>query len=399
MSTRKHIGVVMLILGVAAVCELLATILLGRELAPAAFGEFKFIHTIVILLSGVLVLGQNISLIRTLGNNAHTHYDWKSFIRRFALIAAGLGLFVLILIGFGYQLLARLPWMFVAFCLAVGIEFYSAVLRSQGRFRQSMLVTKMQPILFLGILAGLWLSQCLERWSWLLSGYVTAFAVAFGLAIWLLRRFPSGQNPLPPAAVKDGLWLFLITVSSVIMSQIDLFFIAKMLDYGQLAGYAAVNALTRGFELLAVAVWFVMMPLYAKDKSRSPVRDSLKALAAAAAMVVFYWFLGRPLLHWFFAGKFDFAAVLIGIFVASGVFKVIYNIPAGIISGRFPASLLRTFLWTNLAGIALNMAGNWVLIPRLGLTGAAYATLGSWVFRTVAAYAIVGRERAERAAA
>ncbi|MBN1586372.1 MAG: hypothetical protein JW937_02965 [Candidatus Omnitrophica bacterium] len=393
MSLKKKIGLVFVVFTAAAVCELLTTIILGRTLPADEFGRFKFIHTIVIVLASLLVFGQNIAIVRNVGKISPERYNWRRYVGLCLLISAVCGLFGVVWLGHYYGLSGAIPFVYLACVSAVGIEYYSSVLRAHEEYNTSVILSKIAPVVFfLGVLIIFYVLRR-PQFSVILSVYAAVFLSALLFGVFASGKIECGADPFPPGGVKDGVWLFLISLCFVVMGRVDQFFIAKMLGYEALAGYAAVIAAARGFELVAMALWFVLMPHYSKGHSRSLKSDTLKAGLVAAVLVGIYLMGGRLLLHVFFGGKFDHVMYLMNLFIIIGFFQVMHTIPSGIIDGRASTRFLRIFFMCCLFGILISIIGNAVLIPLWGLKGSAYSTMAAWAFRVVTAYIVVLKER------
>jgi O-antigen/teichoic acid export membrane protein len=389
MSLSKKVGHVFVIIGLAAICELLTTIVLGRNLMPSLFGKFKFIHTIVLMLSSIFIFGQNTTIIRLMSKEDYKQYDWKKFIKTCLMVSSAFGVIAILIIGVFYDLQKELIVIGLAVLAAMSVEFFSSILRSRLQYQKAIIISKAFSVIFFLTVAVLIYVVKTQDLGPILIGYAAVYllAVLFGLN-WL-KSFSCGQKPFPQKVIKQGILLFLITVSFTIMVQIDQFFIAKMLDYERLGGYTAVIAVTRGFDLLAMALWFVLMPQYSKQSTRPIGRDVLKVLTAGIMLVLVYVFVSKFLLDILFDGKFNYAEFLFKFFIAIGFLRIIYTIPSGIIAGRLSSNFLKVFLACCFLGIVINILGNLLLIPRWGLSGAACATLISWLFRVIAAYIII----------
>ncbi|HOW43231.1 MAG TPA: oligosaccharide flippase family protein [Candidatus Omnitrophota bacterium] len=392
-SLIQKVGSVSIILGVAAIAELLTNVILGRLLPPNLFGRFKFINTVVIMLSSLLLFGQNMAIIRVFNRENIKEYDWKKFIRSCLLFSSLFAAVGCIIVGLMYHLKKEMLFAYFAVVAAVGTEYYSALLRSQDRYSSSMLLSKTNSIFFSVCVAMMcFVFKIFSFWG-LIFVYTLIFFSTFVLGNLVTHRLPSGEKAVSARFVKEGIVLFFITFSYTVMVQVDQFFISKMLGFSKLADYVVVITVTRGFELVATALWFVMMPHYAKDNSRPIKNDSIKAGILAIVVCIGYLFAGQPLLHWFFKGRYDHSAHLLVFFIAAGFFRILYAIPAGIIGGRLPKNLLQLFLGTCILGIFFNLCLNFFLIPLWGLAGAALAALVSWVFRVVSAYYVVYKHK------
>ncbi len=389
---RFKIGSVLIILVIAAVAELLNTIILGRSLDPIMFGRFKFMNTIIIMLSSLLLFGQNMALMRILGRNNLNRYNWNKFIIYWLKVTAIFAAIACVSVGFYYKLNAEMFFVYFAVLSAVGIEYYSALLRANEKYVYSVILSKSTSMVFFLVLIFILCLLKMFSFFGLLFIYTSIFIVIFITANIVLKKSPCGKEDMPQRTVKDGLWLFLIAFSLIIMTQIDQFFITKMLGYEKLAHYVVIITLTRGFDLVSMALWFVLMPHYAKNYPRSIKNDSLKVMAVALIICIIYIIFGSLLLHIFFGGRYDDSIYLIKFFVLIGFLKIAYTIPSGIIGGRLPETHLKSFLVACVIVTIVNLIGNSLLIPSLGLMGAAISALVSWVLRVVLSYFVIFRK-------
>jgi O-antigen/teichoic acid export membrane protein len=266
------------------------------------------------------------------------------------------------------------------------------LLRARGSYAGAAVLSKSASAVFLvaalAVLYGLGLRQL----SAILPVYAAIVVAACLAGAWRVRRLASGAAPVPAQAVREGFWLFLISVSFVALVQLDQFFIVRMLGYEALAGYAAVATVTRGFEIISMALWLVLTPEYSRTRRRSIASDALKVGGIATLAAAAYAAAGRPLLHLFFAGRFDHAGALMGAFIVIGCLRILHTVPSGIIDGRLTGRGLRVFLASSVLGIAVTAGGHLLLIPRWGLLGAVYATMASWAFRVCIAYLMAWHE-------
>jgi O-antigen/teichoic acid export membrane protein len=396
MSLKKKVGSVFAFLLIAAVCELLTTIILGRQLTSEVFGKFKFIHTIVLLLWTLLVLGQNTTVIRTFSRQNFQVYDWRYFVTQCLKFSAFLGVLAAVGVAIIYGFWMESLFIFVAYIASVGIEFFSSVLRADQQYTRSILVSKAAPVIFFLFVLGLVGVFQMENFYGLLTLYTGVFLCALGFGFWSTRYIPAGTESVPFKKIKEGLWIFLIAITYSFLIRIDQFFIAKMLGYAQLGGYVAVISVTRGFELLAVALRFVLLPHYSQHVSRLPsstlVKDSVTVAVAAGGLFILYLIGGEILLHIFFDGKFDAFAYLLPFLIIIGFMRVMQAIPIGLISARFSSKALRSYFVVCCCVLVAQILGCLYFIPMWGLKGAVYATTGAWMVRTILGYGFILKE-------
>lgn len=392
-NLKKKVSSVFLILTVSAVAELLTNVMLGRALSVDMFGRFKFVVTVATALSLSLLFGQNTAIIKVLSKDDFGRFNWKKFLLSWIGLAGLIGIVAVGLIAHYYRLTYEVYFIYVAFITSIAAEYFSSVMRSRGSYNFSMFLSKSAAIGFCATIAVVFC--CFKGISFykLLAVYAVCSSIPVLIGIYATRFFENGHKDFPNRIIKEGLFLFLITVSYVILGQVDQFFIAKMLGYESLAGYSVMITICRGFDLISMALWFVLMPHYAKGAMRSVKSDSLKSGVLAGGMALFYVIAGGFLLHILFKGKFDGSLYLLKFFIVIGICKVLYAIPSGIIGGRLSAKYLKIFLWASLVGIVINILGNYFLIPIWGLSGSATATMVSWLFRVVVSYWLVRKEQ------
>jgi len=243
----KKVSSVFIILAVAAIAEFVNNIMLGRNLSPEIFGRFKFINTVILMLASLLVFGQNMTIIRVFTEDIFGKYNWKKFIRNCLVIASIVGAVSCVVIAIFYKLRFELVFAFIAIIAAVGTDYFSALLRSREKYIYSIFISKTVSICFFFVLIFMFTLMREVGLFNLLFVYSAMFIIALFLGFHSIRKLPVGTESLPRKTIKEGLLLFLISFSFLVMSRIDQFFIARMLSYEELANYVVVITVTRGF--------------------------------------------------------------------------------------------------------------------------------------------------------
>ena len=203
--------------------------------------------------------------------------------------------------------------------------------------------------------------------------------------------------PVPLSVMREGPVFFGLSISFTVMVTIDQLIVGKMMRYDDLAVYATIFAVMKAFDFLFQATAYVLMPRVNAMRTISLSRLNLSMAAAAVALAVAYLVLGDDVVHLLYGGRYDQGTILIVPFVVAGVFKLFYALPTSIIGGRLPMKALRQFLWFNLAGMALNVGLDIVLIREHGLLGAAVATAIAWAVRLTGGYLVVLMNRSHLA--
>jgi O-antigen/teichoic acid export membrane protein len=179
------------------------------------------------------------------------------------------------------------------------------------------------------------------------------------------------------------------------MVSIDKLIIGKMMTYADLAVFASVFAVMRGFDFLFYSISHVLMPRVNVVRRLELRKYNLLIAALAAVVLAGYLILGDEVVHLLYKGRYDEGSYLILPFALSGVAKLFYSVPSSVIGGRLSRPALKRFLWFNLFAVAVNVVLAIALIGAMGLAGAAVATAIAWTLRLAGGYIIMWRHRAE----
>jgi O-antigen/teichoic acid export membrane protein len=120
------------------------------------------------------------------------------------------------------------------------------------------------------------------------------------------------------------------------------------------------------YFVLAMTGVLLFLSFYLGDIVRAPI----------------FW--GHPLIAEPFWGGLDIVPIVMLAYLFLGIYN---NLIAGIYIEKKTAHLP----WITIAGSGVNVAANYLLIPPLGLIGAAYATLASYVVMAATLFVVVQR--------
>lgn len=388
--THLRIGGVFGILVAGAALALVMQALLARALPKPDVGLISLLIGSLPLLSALSLLGQDSSTVRFLSRVDAAAWDTGAHVRRVLCLVLPLGLVAAIAGSWIYSLPALAAVGLVALVLSHNaITITTSVLRASHRYELAAATTRLPSILAALTLGALYLVGAVT----LPAAICVLIACYAGTALWtlVLARFPSGSpgRRVPREVFHNGFFLFGISISLSIMIALDKLIIAKMMTYADLAIYATVFAIMKGFDFLFYAIAYVMMPHVNTMTSVRLTRVNRPIAALAVVVALAYLLAGRGAVHLLFAGRYDAGTYLILPFVAAGVMKLFYAIPSSIVGARLPSSSLRPFLWFSLLSIAVNVGLDIALIRLWGLMGAAVATAIAWSIRLGGSYWIV----------
>ncbi|MBN2400238.1 MAG: hypothetical protein JXI33_07845 [Candidatus Aminicenantes bacterium] len=396
LQLEKKLSASFLILLASTMAGFATNVWLGRVLPEAVFGKFKFIQTIVVTLSSLLLLGQNVTIIRLLAKKTFARFDWKRFLFRCLLLSALVGFLLAYAISGYYRLGSELPLIYLALVSSIGVEYFHSVPRARGKYSYAMFISGSFPIFFLLCIAVAYFLFKGILADFLLYGFALSWLSSFLLAVFSLDKEANGREKVPTYVIWEGLLIFLITISHILMEHLNQFFIVKLLSYPELANWAIVMVVAKGYDLVATTLMFVFLPMYSEKFKRPLKNDIIRTLIVATAVFLCYAFLGVELLHAFFKGRYDHYAYLLIYFNIIGFCKILYAVPGAVIGSQSASKYLKLFLIACTAIILFNIGGNYFLIPVMGLRGAAMIAVFSWISRLAVSYAIVYRERKEK---
>ena len=393
MGIKNKISRVFIVFFVSSFLGFLTSVFLGRELTFDAFGKVKFFNTIVLCCTPFLLLGQDSTLVRVLSGKNIYQYNWKMFLQKFSVIIV-LGCCVLvfsIVYLFNFHA-AFIPLLIMIPCVAfTGLG--GSILRAQEKFEMSAFLIRGQSsvlIVLLVLVSFLGQSMTFQKVFYL---YAFVGVLLLSYLLIALKEVPSnGTDEISFIKMQDGFWLFLVGFSCTGMQYTNNFFIVKMLSFSSLAKYSAIITLTQGFELFTSAIWFVLMPKFAKElKRKTLVQCTIGVCVLAITITLLYVIFGKWFLDLIFSGKYNSAFFVMKYFLIIGFIKLLYVIPSSIIGGQLPKKFLKLFFIAGLACLLLNVIGVYVYIPKFGLLGAVWVVIIAWLLRLISSVFIVFR--------
>ncbi|BEL08225.1 hypothetical protein Q0Z83_064160 [Actinoplanes sichuanensis] len=379
-----------------------ANILMVRSLSPANRGEVALLLQVVYLATQLLLLGTERSFVA-----AYHNVSPAPAVRAYARLLAVpcllfLGGAVIWQIAApahltpGPLIVAMLAW----FAL---IEATSLATRSiaiaVGRVRDFLLARVIEALLLFTMLVGLYAGHASHPEWWFLAYLIAgATPTVVYLVIWLRLPVVADAGPIRPEqnrqVRREGLSLFPAALSNMAMLRVDRLVIPALASTAALGHYTSVATMT---ELLA---W----PIRAYADSRlgkwraSHNSGGLRAapIVAAAAVYVLVvvplvagglYLLIEPLFGHEYA---DAKVIVLPLVAAAGLYAV-SRISLGLLIAKGHGGLVSA---AEIAGFVVSFAAYLLLIPRLGILGAAYGSLagyGACLVFAMAASQIVGR--------
>jgi O-antigen/teichoic acid export membrane protein len=391
---------VLLVVLVSAALQVIMQMLLARNLSKTEVGLFSLLLGALPILSTVSLLGQDASIVRFLTRAGEASYDVRGHVGRVLSLVIPLGALAGVAGAWFYGLGVGLGITLIALVVSQNaVTVIGSVLRASHRYELAMLGVRLPTIAAAIALLAVRLSGSMTHDT---TALVLAVAyVASALAVVARARGAIGRahERVPRSVMKEGLFFFGLGISFSFMIAIDKLIIGKMMGYEELAVYASVFAIMRGFDFLFYSMNFVLMPRVNVVSDLRLKRLNLSIAGLAVVVAGAYLVLGDEIVNILYRGLYDEGSYLILPFVLSGVAKLFYSVPSSVIGGRLPRRALVQFMWFNLAGMGVNVVLDIVLIRAMGLAGAAVATAIAWGMRLAGGYVLMALNRSHLAPA
>ncbi len=364
-----------------SLCTLAVLFVLARELPGGDFGRFTFYLAIFALLDSLADLGTGAIAVQRTAGAPDDVPEVLAAARRIRLLAGSLGA---LLVG-GGALLFDEPgagWLLLAALYPIShvLELDATVFKNRIAWGVPVAARVMASTLALGIVLGL-LALGVREPAQLLVGQVAGHATA-NLALFLaarphlprraLRAIP--WRPLLAAALPLGL----AGLCQQAYFYIDNLFVRALVGEVELGHYNVGVRILSYTIMVAVYASLAALPWLSRRHSEGELGAAtialvqpLFALAGLGAGLLWPW---TELLLSFFGEGFEAAGTSLRWLL--GATTVIYA-GAGLLTSVIAMGRTRTMLAIAATGLGVNLVGNTLLVPRLGIDGAAIATLAT----------------------
>lgn len=243
------------------------------------------------------------------------------------------------------------------------------------------------------------------RVGWL---YVLAPAVASVVGILALRPFIRPVGGLDRTLLRPMLRFSMPEIPSLILfalstRYLDAVFIAHWFSHAMLGVYTVAYQVAGLVQQVPTLAGYLLMPLLMTLPGDRREDSTARFLHEVLPPLTLCWTLGCALvavsgaygLPWLFGPGFDDAGALLWPLMAASAFV------GPLVMGYTPIATARARTYVTMIGITasagVNVLLNWLLIPRLGLIGCAWATAAAYGAACVAVFLTVhGRDTARR---
>ena len=376
--------------GVPAVVNFATIVIFSRLLTPTEYGHYAVGIAWMLLLSSLLFDWLRLSTLRLLPN---APADESEFLAAVGAIFA----FLTLLLGVGCLLVLQLaPLVDARYLLVVPVL---SILHAYHELSAELARARLRPMIY-GAIAAARSAGALAVGTLLITAGLGGIGALAGLAVALAvvgitiaRHQWRGYYPSAPSRalvrriVSYGLPLSASLGLHYVMSMSDRLIIERLLGPAAAGQYAVAYDLPRqSLGTLMLIVTLAGLPLAVRQMDSDGIvaaswqlKDNGGLLfAIALPATVGLCLLAAPIAAVIVGPEFRATSGLLIPWIAVGVFlhglKAFYVDHVFVLTRR-----LRGQLVAAAVGAASNVAGNLILIPRLGLLGAAYSTLGAYL--------------------
>lgn len=279
---------------------------------------------------------------RLLARSGPYKYQWGNDLFFVCLFSSVLAVLVTLFIGLFYNFN---PWLI--FLLGFYIVIYnfsfiiSGVARGHHSIINSFFVQNLHHIAWPALFfVSIFLLNDKEFVYYkLLIAYAVALLFPFILGIqWLIKNWDKqGDTPIRWDTRQESIIFYMLSIAAIALPYADKMIVgAKKESLSVLAAYQGVTLLFSLYDVIMIAIGWVMMPKLAREE-----RDPRKHFFSLIKIMV--WSIPLGILAWIFVphvnsllyfGRFDGYNYLIPYLVVMGTFKLIYSVLTSIVSGQ-----------------------------------------------------------------
>ncbi len=390
----KNTGWLFLDKGLRLIAGLFIGAWVARYLGPGQFGRLSYIQSFVAIGGSIATLGIDEIVVRELVRNKGrrdavlgTAFFLKAFGALALFTVMGIAvrftsndgftnaLIFLLALASVFQVFKVIESYFLANILAKYPVWASIIAFVVYSIMQVVLVLMKAPVGF--FVAALVVQSCILALGWVYFYH----AQDMRIGQWSFDTGTAG------GLLRDS-WPLIVSGTVIMLyMRIDQVMIKEMLGIQALGNYAAAVMLSEAGYFIPIVLGGSLFPaiMNAKEKGGVHYHDRLQKFFclfswAALAIALPVFFFSKGIIHLFYGEKYAQAASVLSIHIWIIIFAFF-----GVAKGRY--MMAENIQWLSAvyssAGALCNILLNLVLIPRMGIQGAAWASLAAQVLSSV----------------
>lgn len=374
-------------LSVAA--NLLSLVLVARVLGTNDFGNYTFVMACVNIAATLADLGTTSVLAHGLTTDSHAEPDlyFGNFLVIRAATTLAATLLALAAIPFADRGLLG-PLLVCAISIPfVASRFFDPVYQVFGRPRYSVYASLLYSVSLAAVSLVLlpWLHVPLLDYLWAWVGCNVLYTIlAFHLATRVVRpRFDIRWQALKSIAAL-AIPLGVGALFYIVNTRADVMMLSYMTTPRDTGLYGAAYKLLDFGGMLAVTALWPLIPILSREQRAGKegalvaircVTEVAGVLSFPVAVVAQY--LALPIITLLYGADYAEAASVVGILAV--IFVILIYCLIGVVANLSTGTVQHSY-WNTAVAAVINIALNFVLIPRHGMVGAAWAALVSHVW-------------------
>jgi O-antigen/teichoic acid export membrane protein len=374
-------------------CAAASLLVLARRLSTADFGRYTFWLALFLVLESLSDFGTGSVLVqRTAGQPALLTGALRAA-RGLRLRLAGVGLLLVAALALAFRE-PQAGWITLAAAYPAtrALELSSVVFQNEIAWGRPVATRAAAAALRLGAMLGLVALGVRSVAPFLLVHAVAASLGHVALHLQAAPRLPRAAAAGPAhdapataaAAAASGLWAACLPLGLAGLCQqayfhVDNLFVRALRGEEELGRYNACVKVFAFVVLLATHATTAALPWLAERARAGELEEALRRLArplvlGACIGAGLAWPWAERLLALAFGASFAQAAPALRWLLGAAV---VVHLGAALLTGVVALGRSRAVRWVSAAALAVNLAGNAVVVPRLGSLGAAAVTLAT----------------------
>lgn len=378
------------------ISAIFVSIYIARYLGPEQFGVLSYILAIAAIFMAICRIGMESILVRDLTKFSNKAQQYKGTAFYLMLFAAVLGFIILSALIYTFE--GDSQTRFYILIVALGLFFQSFLVIDYGF--QAQVKAKYSSIaksLALGVSSGIKIYLVLIEAELIAFVIIYAFYTVIIATMLLAMHFAQKQKnffgcfdkSLVYPLIQSAWPLALAAVAFMLYGKADQLMIKVMLGSESLGIYAAAMKIFEGWSMVPFIVLISLFPAIVKSKQESVQAYEKKLtqiltgiLWVTVLVAIIVTLFSDFIIHLTFGEQYSESAGVLSILMWAAIFTAL-----GTFSARYLTveKMEKKVVKIILAALIINIALNYILIPILGVKGAALATLLSMFFAYYAA--------------
>jgi len=362
---------------------------IARYLGPENYGILNYAVAFVGLFSFISALGIDAILSRELVKYPEKRDELLGTSFRLKLIGGIIALILCIMTAFLLKTSSIIRLLIILFSFSFIIQalnvisiYFQSEVKSKNNVKATLFATAISSVLKVAVIllnkGVIWIVVVFVFDSvWLSLGLVSAYKKhGLKIKVWKFNKI------LARGLLKDSWPLMLAAAAGFVNLKIDQVMIGNILGTYEVGLYAAAVKITEIFYFIPNIFCFSLFPAIVNAKKvsldfyRSRLKNFYLLMAGVSLLIALpVFFFSKLIILTLFGKAFALSVGILKIYVWSSIGLFMgWAINYYLIS----ENMIRTIFVSNLVAMIVNVVLNLILIPRIGLNGAALATLVSY---------------------